>query len=97
MNAKSSRTADDLMSLPGVGESIADDLRQLGYDRPRDLIGADPEEMYEHWMVQSGVPERCMLYVFRCAVYCAATPAARRDPELAKWWRWKNVKEIEHA
>ena len=86
--------ADELTSLPSVGESIAEDLRQLGYERPRDLVGEDPEQMYERWMVQRGVREPCMLYTFRCAVYCAETPEGERDPELTQWWRWKNVEEV---
>ncbi len=80
-----------LTDLPGVGPSIAEDLRGLGYRRPADLVGGDPEEMYERWMQSSGVPERCMLYVFRCAVYCAETPVSSREPERTQWWNWKDA------
>jgi hypothetical protein len=31
--------------------------------------------------------DRCVLYVFRCAVYAATNEAP--DPELLKWWSWK--------
>ncbi|MGA3073400.1 MAG: helix-hairpin-helix domain-containing protein, partial [Bryobacteraceae bacterium] len=30
----------------------------------------------------------CVLYVFRCAVYFASE--AEHDPELLKWWNWKD-------
>jgi hypothetical protein len=95
MTARKTTTTGDgrLTDLPGVGKSIAQDLLALGYRRPADLAGEDPEAMYRAWMRQSGVPERCMLYVFRCAVYCAETPEPARDPELAKWWNWKDAKE----
>jgi hypothetical protein len=31
--------------------------------------------------------DRCMLYVFRCAVYYATNK--KHDPKLLKWWNWK--------
>jgi hypothetical protein len=35
--------------------------------------------------------DRCLLYVFRCAVYFAEH--TRHDPELLKWWNWKDREE----
>ena len=35
--------------------------------------------------------DRCMLYVFRCAVHCATHPKA--GPERRKWWNWKDGRE----
>jgi hypothetical protein len=32
--------------------------------------------------------DRCVLYVFRCAVYFAAVKEP--VPELLKWWNWKD-------
>ncbi len=78
-----------LESIPGVGPSIAKDLRDLGYPDVSDLRDADPEEMYVRLTKLSGTyQDRCVLYVFRCAVYFASTQ--RRDPELLKWWAWKD-------
>ncbi|WP_367344139.1 helix-hairpin-helix domain-containing protein [Methanomethylovorans sp.] len=34
--------------------------------------------------------DRCMLYVFRCAIYCASNE--EHDPQLLKWWSWKDNK-----
>lgn len=31
--------------------------------------------------------DRCLLYVFRCAVYYASR--AKHDPEVLKWWNWR--------
>jgi hypothetical protein len=81
-----------LQDIPGVGPSIAEDLRRLDIHSPSDLIGADPQELYERWMMQSGVPERCMLYVFRCAVYCTNTAPSRRQEKKMLWWSWKDSK-----
>ena len=35
------------------------------------------------------VQDRCVLYVFQCAVYFAETREAEREPEKLKWWSWK--------
>lgn len=82
------RPADDLRRIPGVGPSIAADLRRLGFRRVRDLRGADPEAMYQRLCRLTGErQDPCVLYVFRCAVYFASR--TRHRPELLKWWNWK--------
>lgn len=79
----------DLESAPGIGPSIAQDLRDLGVQRIQDLQGQDPETMYHQLCVlRGGHIDRCVLYVFRCAVYFANN--ASHDPELLKWWNWKD-------
>ncbi len=87
---KAKRTAKDpLRSIPGVGPSIAEDLRALGITRVEDLKGRDPERMYARSnLLRGAVQDRCLLYVFRCAVYFAT--ARRPDPERLKWWTWKD-------
>ena len=69
------RTAgDELRRIPGVGPSIARDLRGLGIRRVADLKGRDPEELYEESNRRRGQrQDPCLLYVFRCAVYFAST------------------------
>ncbi len=82
---------DELRKIPGVGKSIAKDLRNLRIDSVHDLKNKDPEEMYVRLCDQQGIKvDRCMLYVFRCAVYYAS--AQTHDPELLKWWNWKDKK-----
>ena len=79
----------DLQVIPGVGPSIAEDLWELGVRRVEDLRGKDPERLYEQRCKQQGVRiDRCLLYVFRCAVYFASHN--KHDPELLKWWNWKD-------
>ena len=76
-------------TIPGVGPSIARDLLDLGFRRVADLRRKNPEAMYEAICDLRGQPQdRCLLYVFRCAVYYA-TPG-KKDPELLKWWNWKD-------
>lgn len=78
----------DLMSIPGVGKSIAEDLRQIGIHSVSDLKGKDPQELYDRSNNHVGaVQDRCLLYVFRCAVYYAE---GGREPEKLKWWNWKH-------
>lgn len=80
---------DELQSIPGVGPSIAQDLRDLGIRRVADLEGRNPELMYEQLETQRGVhQDRCLLYVFRCAVYYANTPRPKADK--LQWWNWKD-------
>ena len=78
-----------LQALPGVGPSIAADLEELGFRRPADLRGRDPQMMYDELIRLRGQhQDRCVLYLFRCAVYYASTPDPR--PELCKWWNHKD-------
>lgn len=85
------RIVKQLQVIPGVGPSIADDLYELGIRKPDDLKGKDAQQMYDEHCAQRGMPvDRCVLYVFRCAIYYASNQ--RRDPEKLKWWNWKDSK-----
>jgi len=80
---------DALETIPGVGKSIAKDLRSIGILRVGDLQGKDPEVLYDDLCVkQQARIDRCVLYVFRCAAYYAEND--RHDAELLKWWNWKD-------
>ena len=87
---------DPLRQIPGVGPSISADLKALGIHRVEDLEGQDPQALYERLCVHQGGPvDRCVLYVFRCAVYYATTSPHDHEPELLKWWSWKDRKELD--
>ena len=89
MKQTNERIAGDVQAIPGVGPSIARDLRDLGYNRVEDLRGADPELMYQSLCELRGTHiDRCVLYVFRCAAYAADNESY--DPDLLKWWNWKD-------
>ena len=78
----------ELSQIPGVGPSIASDLYRLGIHEVAELRGRDPEALYVGLCERAGQKvDRCLLYVFRCAVYFASEE--RPDPELLKWWNWK--------
>ena len=79
----------EFQQIPGVGKTIAQDFWDIGLRSMNDLKGADPEKLYEKLCIYQGVKvDRCMLYVFRCAVYFAAE--TNYDPKLLKWWNWKD-------
>lgn len=78
-----------LQTIPGVGPSLAKELRSLGFQRAEELRDQDPEIMYENLMnIKGAHVDRCVLYVFRCAVYFASTE--HHEPEKLKWWNWKD-------
>ncbi len=80
-----------LQVIPGVGKSLARDLSDLGYQSVHDLRGQNPEKMYRALCQLRGEHiDRCVLYVFRCAVYFASH--TDHDPERLKWWNWKDRK-----
>jgi len=81
----------NLQNIPGVGPSLAQDLIRLGVVRVSQLRGADPEQMFQDLCALRGEQmDRCVLYVFRCAVYFASNSV--HDPERLKWWNWKDAK-----
>lgn len=82
--------ARGLRSIPGVGERIEQDLLELGYKRIADISGEDPQSMFDRLCRLRGQRiDRCVLYVFRCAVYFAGNTV--HDPEKLKWWNWKDT------
>ena len=81
----------ELMKIPGVGKSIAQALLNIGINSISDLKGKDPEMLYDKFNRYTGViQDRCLLYVFRCAVYFASVKV--HEPDKLKWWNWKDKK-----
>ena len=67
------KTTNPLQVIPGVGKSIAEDLNRLGIKKVSCLKGKDSEKLYARFCPLEGSPvDRCLLYVFRCAVYYAS-------------------------
>ena len=81
----------ELMQIPGVGKSIANDLWNINIKSIEALKNQSPEELYHLSNQYAGVvQDRCLLYVFRCAVYFATEK--KHDAEKLKWWNWKEKK-----
>ena len=82
----------ELQIIPGIGKSLSKDLVDLGYRTADDLKDEDPDRMYQSLMELRGSHiDRCVLYVFRCAVYYASNSV--HDQKLLKWWSWKDGKQ----
>jgi len=82
-------TLTKLEEIPGVGKSIAQDLRDIGIGSVDELKGKTADHVYKRLCnFKASSLDRCMLYVLRCAVYYASN--TEHDPELLKWWNWKD-------
>ena len=80
---------DPFQRIPGVGPNMARHLRALGCKEVADLCGQSPEELYRLDCARCGQDlDRCVLYVYRCAVYYAEHD--EHDSEKLKWWNWKD-------
>ena len=91
MKLKNITPEKELMKIPGVGKSITRDLVNIGITSISDLKGKDPGKLYDMSNKFAGVvQDRCLLYVFRCAVYYASVK--NHTPEKLKWWNWKDKK-----
>ncbi len=87
---KKEQAIKELMTMPGIRKSIANDLWKIGIEKIDDLKGHDPEVLYYLSNRFAGtVQERCLLYAYRCAVYFATTPPEVREKEKLLWWNWK--------
>ncbi len=88
---KNAAIKTDLTTIPGVGKNIRQHLLNIGITCVEDLKGEDPEELYLRDSLFKGfTDDRCLLYVFRLAVYFADNET--HDPEKLKWWNWKDKK-----
>ncbi len=78
----------ELQQIPGIGTSIAKDLIDIGINSVADLKNKNPEYLYSLLEEQNGKTDKCVLYVFRCAIYFANNKT--HDPGKLKWWNWKD-------
>ena len=63
-------TVSRLEELPNIGKSIAGDLRSIGIDHPRKLIGKNPFKLYEKLCAKTGKRhDPCVIDVFLSVVH----------------------------
>ena len=80
---------NELLSIPGVGFSISKDIIDLGIHSVTELRNKNAQKMYDDLIaLRSEHQDKCILYVFRCAIYYSET--SNPDAELLKWWNWKD-------
>ena len=56
--ASNAQAAESLEQIPNIGPAVAEDLRSIGIKAPHDLIGRDPQRLYERLMSSYGHPAR---------------------------------------
>ncbi len=84
-----SSSLQELEQIPGVGKTIAQYMQNIGINSIDDLKARQAEQLYDRLCEFKASPvDRCMLYVFRCAIYYASN--TDHDPELLKWENWKD-------
>lgn len=70
-----------LTDLPNVGEATAGDLRLLGIEHPRDLLGRDPYEMFDQLCaITRSNQDPCVIDVF------LSVTAFINGGEPKPWW-----------
>ena len=79
----------ELQTIPGVGKSIASDLLSIGIHTVKDLKNRNPEKLYNDYCNFIGYKaDKCLLYVFRCAVYYSSK--TKHEPLKLLWWNWRD-------
>jgi len=81
-----------LEELPNVGKAIGKDLRLIGIDNPRKLIGKDPFELYDALCIASGKRhDPCVIDVFMSVVYFM------EGGEPLPWWSFTDERRKHFA
>jgi hypothetical protein len=69
--------------LPNIGPAMAGDFVALGYERPEQLIGVDPYELYQALCAHTGTrQDPCVLDVFLSVTRFLA------GEEPQPWWAY---------
>ena len=81
--AADARSATELESIPNIGPSLARDLRRIGIKLPHQLIGRDPELLYQALCdLTRARQDPCVLDTFISAVRFMEGAPAR------PWWHY---------
>jgi hypothetical protein len=76
-----SSNLQELEQIPGVGYTIARDMPNIGIHSIDALKGRQAQQLYDRLCDFKASPvDRCMLYVFRCAIYYASN--TDHNPQL---------------
>ena len=81
--ARTASDAQKLQDIPNIGPSIADDLRALGIEKPKQLIGKDPYALYQRMNKLTGVRHDPCL----CDCFIAAVRFMEGAPPTP-WWHY---------
>jgi hypothetical protein len=78
--------------LPNIGPAMAKDFALLGYASPRELVGADPLELYQRLSTLTGSrQDPCVLDVF-----ISVTRFLAGEPPQP-WWAYTEERKRRYA
>ena len=87
--AHSATECETLEQLPNIGPSLAEDLRQIGIDHPRDLVGRDAFVLYQALCAHTGQrQDPCVLDTFM------AITDFMRGAQAAPWWTYTAQRKL---
>lgn len=88
MKAQHASQAQKLEQIPNIGPSIANDLRQIGIQNPKDLIGKDGIRLWEKLCQQTKTQhDPCVADVFLSAIDFMEGSAPQ------KWWAFTQTRK----
>jgi hypothetical protein len=81
MKTPDRETVSRLEALPNIGKAIGADLRSIGVDHPRKLVGKSPFALYDQLCAKKGKRcDPCVIDVFMAAVHFM------EGGEPSPWW-----------
>ncbi len=81
----------ELRTIPGVGKVVCHDLYNLKIHSISDLKRMRAERLYDmHNKFRGQIQDRCILYVFRCAIDYAEKSTEERKNFKKNWWDYKD-------
>jgi len=85
-------TISRLDELPNIGKAMANDLRLIGIDHPKQLIGKRPFELYDALCATSGNRhDPCVIDVFMSVVHFM------EGGEPLPWWSFSEERKKQIA
>lgn len=85
-------TVSELTKLPNIGKAMAADLRLIGIDHPKKLIGKDPFALHEALCTMTGKKQDpCVIDVFMSAI------RFMEGGEALPWWSFTDERKKCHA
>ena len=83
MKTPNRQTVSQLTDLPNIGEAMAHDLRIVGIEHPKDLIGKDAYQLYDELCKITGKKhDPCVLDAFLSVV------DFMNGGEAKPWWKY---------
>ena len=89
---KRRKEASDLLALPGIGPATVGDLQRLGITRLEQLVGRDPQALYDALGAMDHVPhDICVRDVFESLI------AHANGERLRPWWEFSRIRKAQQA